>query len=497
MKIDIMENTFKDEMINSILKTQYFPHVYSEYRELPSCFSTIGLSTEIMNEISQISINEPKKFKTITSRFKKFDKSIRLLEIPHILPYMKMASKISQDVLSTDHIYKNAQLVIENSNLEDSISKVRPDRHKDGRIFILNSYGEKDSIDYSIGKNFLLHVDIRRCFSSIKHDILLKQLPEKCEFDDRILANYNNGYNVGIPTGPALSNILAEILLQKITEELEPQVSENGSIARYIDDFKYYCNTKEEADKFLTILNSVLDKYGFEINNKKTELIDLTINSNDPWIDEISLILPSNNDLPGTIVNYLNSCVDLAKKYPESSVLVYGIKQLENIYAYEMIFDKVDNELLKIAYNHTYILPYIANKLLNSNIYSDILRNTLSNIIKNALLLNETDIITWCLFIGYKREISFDDDIVCKIIKSKDQMSNLLLYKILNSKARYIDIDYEHNQDFRRMNDNWILQYEIFIDTHQYDYPNDLDEGWMNILKKHKVSFVDLGAKFE
>lgn len=142
--------------------------------------------------------------------------------------------------------------------------------------------------------------DIKRCFDSIyTHSIAWaikgktdakKNKNSKETFEnkiDKLMQESNWGETHGIPIGSEFSRIFAEIILQKIDQEVEKKLEassfkingnniKNGidfKIRRYVDDFFVFVNSKDVGKAIVTEYEKVLIKYKLFLNEKKYEII--------------------------------------------------------------------------------------------------------------------------------------------------------------------------------------------------------------------------------
>jgi len=128
-----------------------------------------------------------------------------------------------------------------------------------------------------------IKIDIKRFYSSINHDILIKKLKQKIKNKTIISLIYNAITNVtqsevqndelaeknsiGVPEGLSFSNILANIYLNN----LDNKYGKLKSIVyyRYVDDILIFCNNKS-IDRIKSKLENDLNKfYCLEINKDK------------------------------------------------------------------------------------------------------------------------------------------------------------------------------------------------------------------------------------
>lgn len=120
---------------------------------------------------------------------------------------------------------------------------------------------------------YVLKCDIKKYFYNIDKNILMNILSKRIK-DKKILdftkIILNDGTDIGIPIGNYTSQYFANIYLN----ELDHYVKETLGIkhyCRYMDDFILLLKTKEEAKKYIVLLEKFVKEYlDLEFNSKST-----------------------------------------------------------------------------------------------------------------------------------------------------------------------------------------------------------------------------------
>jgi hypothetical protein len=115
-------------------------------------------------------------------------------------------------------------------------------------------------------------------------------------------------------------------------------LKDNGfsKVVRYIDDYKFFADSEEQAIQFLKILESELKKFELMLNPKKTEILkfeDYYAKSND-WVDKLQRHSFSTDYEPlgfTSVYHFLESVRELAEEIGNSSVLSYAFKKMSNL----------------------------------------------------------------------------------------------------------------------------------------------------------------------
>lgn len=95
----------------------------------------------------------------------------------------------------------------------------------------------------------------------------------------KYLRAFQQGRNIGIPQGCAIFDFVGEIVLGYSDLLLHEAIKREGvkasyEIIRYRDDYRIFCNDKDELEKISYILQHVLESLNFRMNSKKTKISD-------------------------------------------------------------------------------------------------------------------------------------------------------------------------------------------------------------------------------
>ena len=139
-------------------------------------------------------------------------------------------------------------------------------------------------------KKWVVDADIKGCFDNIAHEPLLETIgnfPARKLISLWLKAGYVDkgvfcNTEAGTPQGGVISPLLANIALHGMEEALgvkydnRNQLISKRAIVRYADDFVLFCETKEDADNSVEILNKWLGKRGLTLSTEKTRIVHLS-----------------------------------------------------------------------------------------------------------------------------------------------------------------------------------------------------------------------------
>lgn len=128
------------------------------------------------------------------------------------------------------------------------------------------------------GFRHALRSDFHRFFDAIDHGALRARL-EAYVAEPRTVALIMRWVEAGapaegrgLPTGAAISPLLANLFLDRFDERIE---AEGGRLVRYADDFMILFRQREDADRMLRAAESEARTLALELNEDKTALHDL------------------------------------------------------------------------------------------------------------------------------------------------------------------------------------------------------------------------------
>lgn len=149
--------------------------------------------------------------------------------------------------------------------------------------FVLNASKEKDSRDIlsnarkHLGKDYLLNLDIKDFFHSIKVPRIWKVFGEDTFRFQRPavemltrLSTFKNRLPMGSPTSPALSNFASLALDQDLYEFAQEK---DLVVTRYADDITFSSDYPIDSETYETI-KSFIEAHEFKLNEKKVKFYE-------------------------------------------------------------------------------------------------------------------------------------------------------------------------------------------------------------------------------
>lgn len=91
----------------------------------------------------------------------------------------------------------------------------------------------------------------------------------------KMLKSWSFTISVGIPVGVQISMLLAELVLDDVDRGL---LDERATFCRYVDDFRIYCETEQEAHERLALLANILyENHALTLQQHKTMILPVEV----------------------------------------------------------------------------------------------------------------------------------------------------------------------------------------------------------------------------
>lgn len=463
-----------------------------DYGMFPEKLALILSSKDFGKWVRKKPINKYKNtsFSTVTFHLTRNNNAPRLLEIPHPIAYFRLCSEIRKNwdeiikkLGEIDDYGDRSMITPKPNNLNKRlVSMLSYNKNKDEKFLIL---------DKSFEAKYFVHADISSCYPSIYshsvswalvgHQEAKDNITDKKKWYNKLdfaIRSMQRNETVGIAIGPDTSSIISELILTRIDKELS-----SYKYLRFIDDYKCYCKSREEADTFLRSLSKELEKYHLRINPKKTKILKLPKALDQDWVRDLKAFTNkfltkekiTKKDI-NTISDFLDLSLSLAKGNPGDSPIRYAVKILS-----KKVFGDNDSFAFTLMYlsRICFIYPYFID------VFSEILeRNKLNKSMKelvekeiNALLhehkkYSRSDVALWGIHLAMKYDFkikefeSYSDF----LIKDRDCLPVLMCYEY--SKKNKI----RNKKYFNLINDIvtekleeewWIYIYTLYCDSYR------------------------------
>lgn len=137
---------------------------------------------------------------------------------------------------------------------------------------------------------WLVEVDIKKFFDTVDH-VHLREILRRRIGDGVLLRLIGKWLNAGVleglilsypdegtPQGGVISPLLANIYLHDVLDDwfvrdVQPALDGSAAMIRYADDFVVLFETKQDAERFLSVLPKRFGKYGLTLHPDKTRMV--------------------------------------------------------------------------------------------------------------------------------------------------------------------------------------------------------------------------------
>lgn len=327
------------------------------------------------------------------------------------------------------------------------------------------------------------------------------------DFIDNLVRNCNDRQSIGLSIGPDISFILAEIIGNRIDFEINKRLNLiNHSGTRYYDDYYLYFNTRNDAENALKIIQQVLYEFQLETNESKVSINNLPFQYIELWSDHFDRykFIKSDKFELRNFFNLLHQTIHSNKKN-SSWIIHYALKRFKvgDIKIEEKEWEIFLSFLLQTLIIDTSVISLIFEIILTYEIYlnnnsKQKIKNVLSTIIEEHIILNHSFEVSWCLWMFISFEIKCDKQILELILKSKDSISKIICLDLINKnlyggRKPRLKIIKEQLTTSSCTGENWLLIYETIKQNWLEFEDNEsiLDNEFFNIMIELDVSFYN------
>jgi len=367
----------------------------------------------------------------------------------------------------------------------------------------------------SAGAKKILKLDISNCFSSfymhmipaiilgadMAEDSYNKKLKDakdpqidpnytKYAKLDRLIRQQNLNRTNGLLTGQLMSKIVAEGILTRVDIELQ---EEGIKFSRYVDDYEVYL-FEEEKEQVINIFLKVLKRYGFALNDEKTEIVDF------PYYIAENLEKIFNNyalsDLDNETLMELFNKYFILEKNGNKGAIKYLLKKLSLFNKEKKIngFLLCKSYLLTIIENNERALTKACLLLIQhkNNFKLELEDVSLLKKILNKHIGFTHDLeVLWLLYLLIEtKNITQGDAVLQKIINGQNELAWIVL-------LRANLLTNEGKTQIVGKATSWILLYELYsedlitIDTFVSKLNLNKNLGMYKYFKKKHIHFVE------
>ena len=481
-----------DELIMGLLDFGLFAE------KVPPCFTSKGL-TDLAAKWMVDVMDDPNKLKDAVEK-KSHDyiryEAIRDINIPRHLGIPHPES-YSLQALAIKKYWSEIKLHC--AKPSPTVSRIHVRHVGGGCIFEMNYKGnerfqfEEDEIEWRSEAKFVVKADIATCFPSMyTHSIpwalhgldVAKKSTTLDKFYgnllDKCTQNTRDRQTNGLLIGPHASNIIAEIILTCIDTEL--QSKGHKKLIRHIDDYTYYAETYEKAERFLKDLGLSLRTYEMSLNEKKTRILSLPRPNSEDWTRELQrFIFPKGEELRfSTIRSFLDLALEKAQIAGTSAPLNYAIKMLADERGEMTLNSRAKRlyvqEAINLAISYPYLAPILDKSVFDKYQYVGIdkkITDFTASLVRLGTQKLYPDTIAHALYYALKHKITIPvtEIELLDILPLDDCVVNVLLFEYAShyelKKVRKAIKEHASklkSSESRDKDRNWLLIYQTWTE---------------------------------
>jgi hypothetical protein len=190
------------------------------------------------------------------------------------------------------------------SNHPGTVGKLRSGR----MIYEFIEMAENDLASIAFKYKFLFKTDVKNFYPSIyTHGIAwaihgkkrIRKARNRHNFGlfgnrlDKLAQCANDGCTNGIPIGPAVSDVLSEIVLAAVDRQLSRSLNNTVVVVRFKDDYRILAKSEADGKKVIKQLQSSLRQYKLELNEEKTDMSRLPGGLFRAWVSQYHAVNPN------------------------------------------------------------------------------------------------------------------------------------------------------------------------------------------------------------
>jgi hypothetical protein len=406
-------------------------------------------------------------------------------KLKHFRRLISLPNPLHQAILAhgLDAHWGEIQQHINRSNISLSI----PDEDKTGRSALQRKVALDDlplarSLRSSSAR-FVLKADLSRFYHTLyTHTVpwaLHSKSVAKARKSDRTLAgnvidaavrNTQDQQTLGIPVGPETSDLIAEVIGAAIDEQLQNSIPNLVGI-RYVDDFHLYFATRAEAEEALAALIAAAKEFELEVNQTKTEIIELPESLEPRWKTELRSFVIKTEVQHLDLMGFFSRAFELANVFPGHNVLKYAVARSSGVTVETDNWALYESFLLTSLVGEPALFPVLAQVLtkyrdLGYPVDLDKLANTLWAICRYHCRFRQGFEVAWALWLAKLFQLIVPDEVSSEIATLDDPVVAIVALDLHEN-------GFVPNLDTSKWNNNmtgddlysasWILAYEARI----------------------------------
>lgn len=334
------------------------------------------------------------------------------------------------------------------------------------------------------------------------------KLYQLADLVDTQIRNCQSKHSIGLPIGPDVSFMLAELIASRIDNNIQKQISDiDYSYLRYFDDYYVFTNSYSEAENLLKIFQKHIETYNLETNGEKISIHEGPFYFDTKWsvsVREFDFGKKTNKE---KLKNYFNLIFKHLGEYPNDSdwILRFSLKRFENGF---VIIDSsnwklFESFILRSLTIEPRIIDQVINLLLSyvaflTNRSKKRIQNVFNSVIENHIGLNHSFEVSWGLWGLLILKLDANRNIIKTILEGENDVAKIIAVDLINKnqiKGRKPALSQfkKSTHSSNLMTESWLFNYTIvqknWIIPDQGDYKTAIAS--MKYLYDENISFYN------
>lgn len=373
-------------------------------------------------------------------------------------------------------------------------------------------------INRSVGRRYLLKIDISRFYNSIythsipwalhsksvskgerrRNMLFGNQLDEDCR-------KTMDGQTIGIPVGPDTSRVISELILaaidQKITDQLPP-----FSGIRIIDDYYLYLDNLGDVEIARGQIHKIMAEFELELNPSKDIIHKVPEIMESKWYADLKMIRFSRSPAAQRkqLISFFDLAITYAKDHPDDAVMSYAISKIRNLEVHYTNFKLLQSLMLNAMLLESKVISILSEvfgiyRSLGFPLEADSIKHALQEFIKFHLDLGNEYEVFWAMWTMKTLRLKVDKTVAEKLAQSDNPIIILTYLHLRHSKliTRRVDVSAWEAMlnEANLYNEYWLVAYEAKVRGWLTSPDNYIDtDDFFKVLADNKVRFYHPNA---
>lgn len=327
---------------------------------------------------------------------------------------------------------------------------------------------------------------------------------------DWIMRQSQDGQTVGIPVGPDISRLVAEIIGVSIDNNFR-RAHKDAPMLRLVDDIFIGADNRDEASTYLSAIRDSIRSFELDINEAKTAILSSSEDLEPYWPVELRREIRRFSEEDGTrkaqkradFVYFLDKIIRESNERGDEGIIKFALRKIDEMQIWPEYWDLIEPFLIKTAISFPHCWDYLARIVAWRNTTGDVDTRIWSDVIEKAIAANARSgndfEVSWALWLAKELKTTVSAQNIDNIVDRCGPLSVLLSMDV--HKSCNLQFKFPKEKILDRIGEkpmlgpNWLLAYEA---DQKFDYKikakNLQGNGLFKQLYDDNVSFYNTDA---